>query len=43
MLQRLLARLVSGQMIFVGVGCGRDFMGLDGNIVQLCGSIFCVF
>jgi hypothetical protein len=41
MLQRLLAKLVSGQVISLGVGCGGSYMSVGGKVVQLCGSIVC--
>jgi hypothetical protein len=41
MLQRLLAKLVSSQVISLGVSCGCGFMGVGGKVVQLCGSIVC--
>jgi hypothetical protein len=41
MFQRLFAKLVSGQVISLGVGSGCGFMGVGGNVVHLCGSIVC--
>ena len=41
MFQRLFAKLVSGQVISLGVGSGCGFMGVGCNVVQLCGSIVC--
>jgi hypothetical protein len=41
MFQRLLAKLVCGQVIALGVGCGCGFVSVSGKVVQLCGSIVC--
>jgi hypothetical protein len=41
MFHRLLAKLVSGQLIALFVGCGCSFMGVRGKVVQLCCSIVC--
>jgi hypothetical protein len=41
MFQRLLAKLVSGQVISLDVGCGGSFMSVGGNVVQFRGSNVC--
>jgi hypothetical protein len=41
MFRRLLAKLVSVQLISLFMSCGGGFMGVRGKVVQLCGSIVC--
>ena len=41
MFQRLLAKLVSTQVISLGVSCGCGFMCVGCKVVQLCGSTVC--